>query len=111
MPVDGDNTRATVVVIDTGVGMDGEQLARLFQPFVQADRSTTRQFGGTAANQALHTELWGELGGNITNKGIAMKKIASIAAIIMLLSNHAAQHELGFCSGEPEPGGDHGKPV
>ena len=65
MPVEGDNTRATVVVIDTGVGMDGEQLARLFQPFVQADRSTTRQFGGTGLGLSIVRRLAQAMGGDV----------------------------------------------
>jgi signal transduction histidine kinase len=35
------------VVSDTGIGMSAEQMGRLFQEFVQADSSTTGQFGGT----------------------------------------------------------------
>jgi len=44
-------------VIDTGVGMSPEAIAQIFQPFVQADQGTTRQFGGTGLGTTIAKQL------------------------------------------------------
>jgi signal transduction histidine kinase/CheY-like chemotaxis protein len=53
-------------VRDTGVGMKPEQLQNLFQPFRQADSSTTRKFGGTGLGLAISRRFARMMGGDIT---------------------------------------------
>ncbi len=54
-----------IEVIDSGIGMTPEELGRLFEPFVQADCSTTRRFGGTGLGLAISRRLARLLGGDI----------------------------------------------
>jgi CheY-like chemotaxis protein len=64
--LDGPRPRLQVDVIDTGIGIGREQLARLFQPFAQADSSTTRQFGGSGLGLTISKRLAEMLHGDLT---------------------------------------------
>jgi len=64
-PVGGGRTRVTLAVKDTGIGLDAEQQARLFQPFSQADSSTTRRYGGTGLGLSIVRRLAQLMGGDV----------------------------------------------
>jgi signal transduction histidine kinase/ligand-binding sensor domain-containing protein/CheY-like chemotaxis protein/HPt (histidine-containing phosphotransfer) domain-containing protein len=66
---------------DDGIGMDGETLERIFEPFIQADTSTTREYGGTGLGLAISRHYVKMMGGDInidSSLGLGTKIIVSI---------------------------------
>jgi PAS domain S-box-containing protein len=63
---DGSEASLVLAVTDTGIGMTSEQLARIFEPFVQADTSTTRVYGGTGLGLTITQRLVERMGGELT---------------------------------------------
>jgi len=52
-------------VVDTGIGIDGDKIGRLFQSFEQADPSTTRKYGGTGLGLTITRRLAQLMGGEV----------------------------------------------
>lgn len=67
---DDGQRRLEVAVQDTGIGIPDSVLPTLFQPFVQADASTTRRYGGSGLGLAISRRLAELLGGKVTASSI-----------------------------------------
>lgn len=66
MPCEDDPEMTVIEVSDTGIGMTKEAMERLFQPFEQADASTTRKFGGSGLGLSISRSLAQLMGGDIS---------------------------------------------
>ncbi|MGD1939269.1 MAG: response regulator [Cyanophyceae cyanobacterium] len=62
-----------ITVSDTGIGIPGNKLGRIFESFEQADGSTSRQYGGTGLGLAVTKQLVSLHGGDITVKSVVGK--------------------------------------
>ncbi|MDR2388087.1 MAG: response regulator [Deltaproteobacteria bacterium] len=66
----GDLVKLEFKVLDTGIGINQEQKARLFKAFTQADSSFTRRYGGTGLGLSISRGLVEQMGGQIWAEGI-----------------------------------------
>ena len=78
-----------IEVSDTGIGIPLERQARLFDKFVQADASTTREYGGTGLGLAIASQLVAHMQGTLTLKSVP-GRCATFTLLLPLLK------ELGF---------------
>ncbi len=69
-------------VIDQGIGMNTEELGKIFKPFSQADSSTTREYGGTGLGLCISQQLANKLGGVVSctsKKGVGSDFSVTVA--------------------------------
>lgn len=81
-------------VSDTGIGMNEEQLGKLFQAFVQADASTTRKYGGTGLGLTISRKFCQMMGGDITVVSKQGQGTTFTAFIPIRVSDPSAQESL-----------------
>jgi signal transduction histidine kinase/CheY-like chemotaxis protein len=82
-------------VSDDGIGMTQEQLERIFDSYVQAEESTSREFGGTGLGLAISKELIEKMGGKIkvrSQKDVGTTFVFSVEARLFDMENKRHYH-------------------
>jgi PAS domain S-box-containing protein len=92
---DGEQVALEFSVRDTGIGLTPEQIAGIFEPFSQADNSTTRHFGGTGLGLSICNRLVALMGGSITVASVP-KRGSTFTFTASFRRGHAAD-------GAPQP--------
>jgi signal transduction histidine kinase/ligand-binding sensor domain-containing protein/CheY-like chemotaxis protein/HPt (histidine-containing phosphotransfer) domain-containing protein len=82
-----------ISVADTGVGMDAATIAKIFEPFTQADESTTRRFGGSGLGLAICRELAQLMGGSVTVESRPNIGSTFHVSLPLRACGESAQHE------------------
>jgi signal transduction histidine kinase/CheY-like chemotaxis protein len=92
-----DRAMVQMTISDTGIGMNPEQLNRLFQAFSQADASTTKKFGGTGLGLAITRHFCRLLGGDIS----VASRVGEGSTFTIVIPDQAGWPPPHVASGEP----------
>lgn len=89
----GDIVLLRLTVQDTGIGIAGDALDTLFEPFLQADGSITRRFGGTGLGLAISRQLVEAMGGHLEARSVYGEGSEFIVSVPFILGNVSAEHK------------------
>jgi len=101
--------RMRIEVEDTGIGVSAERQATLFEPFTQADSSTTRQYGGTGLGLSIVKQLVDLMGGSISLRSQAGEGSTFTVELPLVAVAEPRRFEAGPLAGsrvlvaEPQP--------
>jgi signal transduction histidine kinase len=82
------------MVSDSGIGMSQEQANKIFQPFTQADESTTRKFGGTGLGLTITKVFCEMMGGSIDVTSVAGKGTTFMIEIPRIVNEMKLEDQL-----------------
>ncbi len=88
---EGEQLRCKIAVRDTGIGLNSEQMARLFSAFSQADSTVTRKYGGTGLGLAISKKIVTMMHGDIWVESEAGSGSAFIFTVLLPLASSALQ--------------------
>jgi signal transduction histidine kinase/DNA-binding response OmpR family regulator len=84
--------RVTLVVTDSGIGIDPDRRFLLFQPFAQADSSTTRRFGGTGLGLSIVRRLAQLMGGDVSVESVLGQGSVFTVSLMLNTALAAVEH-------------------